>query len=146
MQPNGAGSTGANYWGLRACGLRQSGVCRSQNEDRTAAPIEAASSSSKMGLELELPFLWYGIVGRHMMSLAIIPLFAQHSLAEGLGLFVVYGLAGILLAVAGYKLFDKLTPGDLHREIFEQKNIAAAILAGSVILGVAMILSAAMSS
>ena len=80
------------------------------------------------------------------MSQAIIPLFAQHSLSEGLGLFVAYGLAGILLAVAGYKLFDKLTPGDLHREIFEQKNIAAAILAGSVILGVAMILSAAMSS
>lgn len=80
------------------------------------------------------------------MSLAIIPLFAQHTLAEGLGLFVVYGLAGIVLAVAGYKLFDKLTPGDLHREIFEHKNVAAAILAGSVIIGVAMILAAAMSS
>ena len=71
---------------------------------------------------------------------------AEYSIAHGLELFIVFGLAGILMAIAGYKLFDKLTPGTLHAEIFEHKNIAAAILAGSVIIGVSLILAAAMSS
>ncbi|WP_395751646.1 DUF350 domain-containing protein [Prosthecobacter sp.] len=71
---------------------------------------------------------------------------AEYSIAHGLELFLIFGLAGILMTILGYKLFDKLTPGDLHGEIFEKKNIAAAILAGSVIIGVSLILAAAMSS
>jgi uncharacterized membrane protein YjfL (UPF0719 family) len=39
-----------------------------------------------------------------------------------------------------------LTPGDLHAEIFQHKNVAAAILAGSVIIGVSLILAAAMGN
>jgi len=65
-------------------------------------------------------------------------------LLNGLILFVIFGLAGIIMAVIGYKLFDKFTPGDLHKEIFDNKNVAAAILAGSVIIGVSLILAAAM--
>ncbi len=80
------------------------------------------------------------------MSLTHAPLLAEYSIAHGLELFVVFGTAGLLMAVAGYKLFDKLTPGDLHAEIFERKNVAAAILAGSVIIGVSLILAAAMTS
>ncbi|WP_395733405.1 DUF350 domain-containing protein [Prosthecobacter sp.] len=71
---------------------------------------------------------------------------AEYSIAHGLELFIIFGFAGILMAIAGYKLFDKLTPGNLHAEIFEHKNVAAAILAGSVIIGVSLILAAAMSS
>ena len=48
------------------------------------------------------------------------------------------------MAIAGYKLFDKCTPGDLHREIVENKNVAAALVAGAVILGVCIIIAAAM--
>ena len=44
----------------------------------------------------------------------------------------------------GYKLFDKCTPGELHREIIEHKNVAAAVIGGAVILGVSIILAAAM--
>ncbi len=44
----------------------------------------------------------------------------------------------------GYKLFDKCTPGDLHKEILENKNVAAAIVAAAVILGVCIIIAAAM--
>ena len=80
------------------------------------------------------------------MSLLSHPFLAEYSIAHGLELFVIFGFAGILMAIAGYKLFDKLTPGDLHAEIFEHKNIAAAILAGSVIIGVSLILAAAMTS
>lgn len=74
------------------------------------------------------------------------PILAEYSITHGLMLFAVFGLAGILMAIIGYKLFDKMTPGNLHKEIFENKNIAAAVLAGSVIIGVSLILAAAMGN
>ena len=80
------------------------------------------------------------------MSILNHPILAESSILHGLELFAVFGFAGILMAIAGYKLFDKMTPGDLHAEIFEKKNMAAAILAGSVIIGVSLILAAAMTS
>ena len=51
---------------------------------------------------------------------------------------------GIVVAIAGYKLFDKCTPGNLHKEIIENKNIGAAIVAAAVILGVCIIIAASM--
>ncbi|HVY68872.1 MAG TPA: DUF350 domain-containing protein [Verrucomicrobiae bacterium] len=60
-----------------------------------------------------------------------------------LGLF---GLAGMALAILGYKLFDLFTPGSLHREIVENKNVAAAIVGAAVILGVCLIVAATMVS
>lgn len=68
------------------------------------------------------------------------------SVGQGLLLFAVFGLAGFVMMIGGYKLFDRFTPGDLHAEIFEKKNVAAAILAGSVIIGLGLILAAAMGS
>jgi uncharacterized membrane protein YjfL (UPF0719 family) len=44
----------------------------------------------------------------------------------------------------GYKVFDKCTPGDLTKEIIENKNVAAAIIGAAVILGVCIIVAAAM--
>ena len=66
------------------------------------------------------------------------------TLLQAIGYMVLFALIGILLAVVGYKLFDKLTPGDLHREIIENRNVAAAILGGAMILGVCVIIAAAM--
>ena len=40
-------------------------------------------------------------------------------------------------------MFDKFTPGDMHKEIIENKNTAAAIVAAAVILGVSLIVAAA---
>ncbi|MBI4624732.1 MAG: DUF350 domain-containing protein [Verrucomicrobia bacterium] len=57
---------------------------------------------------------------------------------------VLFAAVGIVAAIVGYKLFDKCTPGDLHNEIVQNKNIAAAIVAGAVILGVCIIIAAAM--
>ena len=65
------------------------------------------------------------------------------SLGEALGLTALFGLVGVVLAVVGYKLFDLCTPGDLHKEIVENKNVAAAIVAAAVILGVCVIIAAA---
>lgn len=66
------------------------------------------------------------------------------SLGQAIGYMVLFSAIGILSAIAGYKLFDKCTPGDLHNEIVQNKNVAAAIVAGSVILGVCIIVAAAM--
>lgn len=66
------------------------------------------------------------------------------SLAQAIAYMVLFAAIGILAAIAGYKLFDKCTPGDLHREIIENKNIAAAIIAAAVILGVSIIIAASM--
>ncbi|MBI5688784.1 MAG: DUF350 domain-containing protein [Verrucomicrobia bacterium] len=57
---------------------------------------------------------------------------------------LLFAAIGILAAIAGYKLFDKCTPGDLHKEIIENKNVAASIVAAAVILGVCIIIAAAM--
>lgn len=66
------------------------------------------------------------------------------SLGQAVGYMLLFAAIGIMAAIAGYKLFDKCTPGDLHKEILENKNVAAAIVAGSVILGVCIIIAAAM--
>lgn len=66
------------------------------------------------------------------------------SLGEAVGYMALFAAIGILLAIIGYKLFDKCTPGDMHKEIVENKNVAAAIIGGAVILGVCIIIAAAM--
>jgi uncharacterized membrane protein YjfL (UPF0719 family) len=66
------------------------------------------------------------------------------TLGQAIGYMLLFSVVGIAAAVAGYKLFDKCTPGDLHKEILENKNIAAAIVAAAVILGVCLIIAAAM--
>lgn len=66
----------------------------------------------------------------------------RHSLATGLLNTAVYGLVGVVLAIIGYKLFDLCTPGNLHKEILENRNVAAAVVAAAVILGVSLIVVA----
>jgi len=66
-----------------------------------------------------------------------------NSIPQALGLMVMFAVIGIVVAIVGYRMFDKFTPGDLHKEIVENKNVAAAIIAGSVILGVSIIVAAA---
>lgn len=66
------------------------------------------------------------------------------TLGQAVGYMILFSAVGIVAAIAGYKLFDKCTPGDLHKEILENRNTAAAIVAGAVILGVCIIIAAAM--
>lgn len=65
------------------------------------------------------------------------------SLVEALQLMVLFTLVGVGLAIAGYKLFDLATPGNLHKEIVENRNVAAAIVGAAVIVGVSIIVAAA---
>lgn len=54
-----------------------------------------------------------------------------------------YALLGIVVFVASFILVDKLTPGELWKEIIERQNMAVAILAGAVALGLSVIIAAA---
>lgn len=65
------------------------------------------------------------------------------SLLASVALIAIYGASGIFLLFGAYKLWDKLTPGDLGDIIFIKGNVAAAILAGFVLLSVSIVIAAA---
>ncbi len=68
--------------------------------------------------------------------------------AQSLGQAVLYTVLfsglGIVLAILGYHLFDRFTPGSLHEEIFRNRNVAAALVGAAVIVGICVIIAAAM--
>ncbi len=51
---------------------------------------------------------------------------------------------GIIAFIIAFSLVIKLAPLDLWKEIGEQRNIAAGILAGAVALGICWIIAATM--
>jgi hypothetical protein len=80
----------------------------------------------------------------HAAEAAPAPTWHAQSLGQALVYMLLFAGVGIVAAIAGYKIFDKCTPGHLNREILEHRNVAAAIIAGAVILGVCIIIAAAM--
>lgn len=62
---------------------------------------------------------------------------------EVLGWSAVFSIVGIILAIGAFKMLDLLTPGNLQKEIFENKNVAAAIFAGAFVIGICIVVAAA---
>jgi putative membrane protein len=56
---------------------------------------------------------------------------------------IIYGVIGIVLTIGGYKIFDWITPIDVEKELSEKQNIAVAIVCAAVIIGVALVVAAA---
>ena len=56
---------------------------------------------------------------------------------------LVYAGLGILAFVIGFVVLDLLTPGKLWEQINEKQNVAVAIFAGAVAIGLAIIVAAA---
>jgi uncharacterized membrane protein YjfL (UPF0719 family) len=56
---------------------------------------------------------------------------------------VVYSLLGLVICVLGFKVVDWLIPGHLARQIAEEKNVAAALVAAALLLGICIIIAAA---
>lgn len=54
-----------------------------------------------------------------------------------------FSMLGVVVFIVSYILFDKLTPGDLSKEIAQKNNLPLAILASSVLIGIAIIIGAA---
>lgn len=54
--------------------------------------------------------------------------------------FAVLGL--VILSIA-WKIFDRMTPGELWCEILEKQNVAAAIVVGALTIGLSIIIGLA---
>jgi putative membrane protein len=57
----------------------------------------------------------------------------------------IYALLGIVMAVFAAKVIDWITPGNLFRQITEEKNLPLAIFTGLMVLGVCIIIAAAIA-
>ena len=57
---------------------------------------------------------------------------------------LVFTVLGILVFVVAFAIVVKLAPFHVWKEIVEERNVAAAILAGAVALGLCWIIAAAM--
>lgn len=64
-------------------------------------------------------------------------------MVQNLGNALIYAVLGVLIFVFVFVLIDKLTPYHLWREVVDGKNVALAILVGSVALGICIIIAAA---
>lgn len=83
------------------------------------------------------------------MTTTIIPLasvltLGGDSIFGGVLLTVLFSAVGILMMLLGFKLVDAITPGNLSQEIIEKRNVAAAIVSGAMIIGIGMIIAAAL--
>lgn len=56
---------------------------------------------------------------------------------------IVFALIGIAIFIGTFVVLDKMTPYHLWREIVENKNLALAVLLGSMSIGLCMIIAAA---
>lgn len=59
---------------------------------------------------------------------------------------IVYSIVGIVMGVVGFKVVDWLTPGNLAEEVANKENRALAVLAGSMMLGVCIIIASVLVS
>jgi putative membrane protein len=59
---------------------------------------------------------------------------------------ILYAFIGVLVLWFSFMLIDKLTPYDLWAEIVEKKNVALAIVVGSLCIAIGLIVSAAIQS
>ncbi|MCW3838255.1 DUF350 domain-containing protein [Sphingomonas canadensis] len=56
---------------------------------------------------------------------------------------LLYAAVGMVVFVIGFVILDLLTPGKLWEEIEKKQNVAVAIFAGAVAIGLAIIVAAA---
>jgi uncharacterized membrane protein YjfL (UPF0719 family) len=56
---------------------------------------------------------------------------------------LLYSVLGMVVFVIGFVILDLLTPGKLWQEIEQKQNVAVAIFAGAVAIGLAIIVAAA---
>ncbi len=59
---------------------------------------------------------------------------------------LVFSAIGIIVLAISFVIFDKLTPGNLWKEIVEEHNIALAITAAAMALAISQIIAAAIHS
>jgi uncharacterized membrane protein YjfL (UPF0719 family) len=66
-------------------------------------------------------------------------------LTQGIVLSLAYAFLGIVMAVFAAKVVDWITPGQLFRQLTDEKNVPLAIFTGLMILGICIIIAAAIA-
>jgi putative membrane protein len=56
----------------------------------------------------------------------------------------IFGVTGIALLIVGYYIWELVTPYNLRHELQENKNLAVAVVAASFIVGMAIVVAAAL--
>lgn len=64
-------------------------------------------------------------------------------LLHSLGLTTVFALLGLVVFAVTFKIIERATPFSIRKEIEDDQNVALAIVIGSVFIGTALIISAA---
>lgn len=64
-------------------------------------------------------------------------------LTNGIINSLIYSLLGIVMAVFAAKVIDWITPGNLFRQLTDEKNVPLAIFSGLMVLGICIIIAAA---
>lgn len=64
-------------------------------------------------------------------------------LLSSLGLTILFSLIGLLVFAVTFKVMQKVIPFSIRKEIEDDQNVALAIVIGSVFIGTALIISAA---
>lgn len=57
---------------------------------------------------------------------------------------LIFSFIGLVILGISFKVFDRLTPGNLWKEIVEEKNIALAITTAAMTLAMAHIIASAL--
>ncbi|KRD11128.1 hypothetical protein ASE21_05275 [Flavobacterium sp. Root901] len=56
---------------------------------------------------------------------------------------IIFSVLGIIILLAAYFIIEKITPENTWKEVVEKNNIAVAIVLAAFIIGISMIVSAA---
>jgi putative membrane protein len=56
----------------------------------------------------------------------------------------LFGVIGIVLLILGYYIWELVTPYNLRRELQDNKNLAVAVVAAAFIVGMAIVVGAAL--
>jgi uncharacterized membrane protein YjfL (UPF0719 family) len=56
---------------------------------------------------------------------------------------LIFASVGIVIFAAAFALLSKLAPFDLWKELAQERNVAVAVFAGAVALGICWIVAAA---
>jgi uncharacterized membrane protein YjfL (UPF0719 family) len=70
---------------------------------------------------------------------------AVEQIARSALLSLLFGVLGFAMLFVGLRIFDALMPANVEKKIFEDGNLAAAVMAGAFIIGMAIIIHAAIS-
>jgi putative membrane protein len=56
---------------------------------------------------------------------------------------IIFSFIGIIILLIAYFIIEKITPENTWKEVAQNKNVAVAVVFGALIIGISMIISAA---